>query len=122
MTQAEFGLATGKNRDVITSYELGRVVPDDAYLMLLEIKYGYRAEWIRTGEGDQRPPESLAFNVARVAKQAARLDPEEIRRRIIAAVEGMEAERVVLMWQLYKTSHYVKVEEEPNAEPTAETE
>lgn len=114
MTQAEFGKATGKNRDIISNYESGRVIPDDTFIQLIAMKYGYRVDWIRTGEGDPRPKESLAFNVIQEAKQAVKLDPEEIKERLCCAIKGMKPERVVLMWQLFLTSRYVNTNVDEN--------
>ena len=111
MTQADFGQATGKSRDVITSYELGKAVPDDTFLMLLERLFGYRFAWIKTGEGDPKPPESFEDKIGKHTADAAKLDPEKIRQRIIAAIEGMEPERVALMWQLIKTGKHIKIDE-----------
>ena len=111
LTQVEFGAATGKNRDIIANYEQGRVVPDDTFIMLLERLYGYRFAWIKTGEGDPKPPESFEDKIGKHTADAAKLDPEEIRQRIIAAIEGMEPERVALMWQLIKTGKHIKIDE-----------
>lgn len=116
MTQADFGKETGKNRDIISNYESGRVSPDDSFLQLLELKYGYRAEWIKTGKGDPKVPETIGGPIGRLAIRAARLDPEEVRRRIKAAIDGMEPERVVLMWELLKTSRHIQLDEEKDEE------
>lgn len=113
MTQAEFGAATGKGRDTITSYELGRVVPDDTFIQLLAIKFGYNADWIKTGDGDPRPPESVAYNIGKVCTEAARLDPEQVRQQIMEYVKDMPPETIVLMWQLLKTSKGITVPELP---------
>lgn len=54
LTQPEMGAVTGKSRDTIANYELGRVKPDDTFLMLLYEKYGYNVDWIKTGTGDRK--------------------------------------------------------------------
>ena len=51
-TQKEFGDICGKSRDAITSYEIGRVIPDDAFIKLVCIKFNVNEKWLRTGEGD----------------------------------------------------------------------
>lgn len=51
-TQKEFGDICGKSRDAITSYEIGRVIPDDAFIKLVCIKFNVNENWLRTGEGD----------------------------------------------------------------------
>lgn len=56
VTQPEFAELTGKTRDSISNIELGRVRPDDTFIMLLHEKYGYSLDWIRTGEGEKKVP------------------------------------------------------------------
>lgn len=52
MTQTEFANALGVGRDAVTSYELGRVVPTKAYLLLVCREFGVNPEWLNTGEGE----------------------------------------------------------------------
>ena len=51
-TQQEFGTLCGKSRDAISTYEIGRVVPDDAFIKLVCMKFNVNEQWLRTGEGD----------------------------------------------------------------------
>lgn len=51
MTQAEFASKLGVGRDAVASYELGRVVPNTAYLMLISREFNVRLEWLENGEG-----------------------------------------------------------------------
>lgn len=51
-TQSEFGSMCGKSRDAIANYETGRVVPDDAFIKLLSVKFNVNEQWLLTGEGE----------------------------------------------------------------------
>lgn len=52
LTQKELGDICGKSRNAITSYELGAVIPDDAFIKLFCLKFKVNEHWLRTGEGD----------------------------------------------------------------------
>ena len=66
-TQKEFGDICGKSRDAITSYEIGRVIPDDAFIKLVCIKFNVNEEWLRTGQGDMfiETMDSMIENLAK---------------------------------------------------------
>ena len=51
-TQHEFGILCGKSRDVISTYEIGRVIPDDTFIKFICMKFNVNEKWLRTGEGD----------------------------------------------------------------------
>ena len=52
LTQKELGDICGKSRNAITSYELGAVIPDDAFIKLFCLKFKVNEYWLRTGDGD----------------------------------------------------------------------
>ena len=51
-TQKEFGVACGKTRSAIAAYEGGSVIPDDAFIKLLSLKFNVNEEWLRTDKGE----------------------------------------------------------------------
>lgn len=89
MTQTEFGEALGKTKAVIVNYELGRVAPDDTFLQLLEIKYRYRAEWLRTGELPRKLSEPEADRIAEVGLAAGRLDDAQVAARLHELIDDI---------------------------------
>ena len=52
LTQAEFAAVLGVGRDAIASYELGRVMPTKAYLILVSKEFGVNIQWLSTGDGE----------------------------------------------------------------------
>ena len=91
MTQTEFGDALGVSRDVINSYERGRVTPTQTFLDLLCMKYGVDPIWMETGEGEmfRKPSEAERF-----AELAAKIqsDPNEFKKRVFYALSLMSDE------------------------------
>ncbi|WP_432748375.1 helix-turn-helix domain-containing protein [Pectinatus frisingensis] len=51
-TQQELGDICGKTRSAIAAYEDGKVIPDDAFIKLLCLKFNINEIWLRTGEGE----------------------------------------------------------------------
>lgn len=91
MTQTEFGDALGVSRDVINSYERGRVTPTQTFLDLLCMKYGVDPIWMETGEGEMfhKPSEAERF-----AELAAKIqsDPNPFKKRVFYALSLMSDE------------------------------
>ena len=89
LTQTEFGEALGVSRDVINSYERGRVTPTPLFLDHLCMKYGVDQTWLETGEGEMfRAPsvdEELAAFVADVIS-----DDNEFKKRVFYAMSRMD--------------------------------
>ena len=54
MSQTKFGESIGLSRDMVNNIENKRVVPTDAILQLISMKYKYNFEWVKFGEGPER--------------------------------------------------------------------
>lgn len=52
LNQTEFGAKIGASRAMITSYELGKVIPDKPIVMLICEKFHVNQTWLETGEGE----------------------------------------------------------------------
>lgn len=94
MTQAEFGKALGVSRNVIASFEYGRVVPNDTFIQLLCAKYSINEAWLRTGEGDMLRQD--ASSILDRLSEEYRLTPREISV-VSAFLELNEADRAAVM-------------------------
>ena len=89
LTQTEFGEALGVSRDVINSYERGRVTPTPLFLDHLCMKYGVDPIWLETGEGEMfhtpSVDEELAAFVAEVIS-----DDNDFKKRVFYAMSRMD--------------------------------
>jgi len=69
MNQTDFGKAVGVTLSAEQKWELGISVPSDAAIMNIASKFGYREEWLRTGDGEPKADGDRAEEVkARVEK------------------------------------------------------
>ena len=55
-TQQTFGEQLGVTREMITSYEIGKVIPSDAFLKLVSALYGISYPWLKDGIGPMYLP------------------------------------------------------------------
>lgn len=111
LTQVQMGDATGKNRDIISNYEQGRVVPDDTFIMLLHEKYGYNPEWIRTGEGEKKVQSPYWEKGAALAARAMQGDVAKAREYLAEFFSGWSDEEVLMVYELLRR-HYPRQTEE----------
>ncbi len=56
MTQRQFAELIGVSRDVIASWEIGRVLPSEAMQRLICRECGVGCAWLKTGEGKMTEP------------------------------------------------------------------
>lgn len=106
MTQEEFGKATGKSKSTIVNYELQRAEIDDTFIELLELKYHYRAEWIRTGALPKKLPDPDADGIARIGLDAAHLDAEKIRQRAKEKIDQLPAPYLMLLEAIWQSEEF----------------
>ena len=52
MSQEKFAETLGTTRPALAVYEIDRVVPNDAFINLICLKFGVNEKWLRTGEGE----------------------------------------------------------------------
>lgn len=57
LNQTEFGEKIGATLAMMTSYERGKVIPDEAKQLLICKTFGVRLEWLKTGELPKYPEE-----------------------------------------------------------------
>ena len=58
-TQAEFALCIGVTRDVVASWENGRVEPPEAVIRLICREYAISYDWLKNGNGPVNVPEDM---------------------------------------------------------------
>ena len=71
-SQEKFAEFIGTTRDALSTYELGRVIPNDVFLQLMAAKLNISYEWLKEGEGDMEAQPSGIESVL------DRLDGEDV--------------------------------------------
>lgn len=86
LTQTEFAERLGVSRDVIATYESGRVIPGDAILKLISKEFSVSFAWLKTGEGPMEDP-LPDDNVAGKILDSYQNMPDRLRMLVDALVE-----------------------------------
>lgn len=73
MTQSEFASRVGATRGMIAKYETGLVVPDEAIIELVCLKFNVSRTWLETGEGEPYKQSVLIPELVRVLSNAPAL-------------------------------------------------
>lgn len=113
MTQEEFAADVKKTRGQIASYETGRVIPDGTFIQLLVVKYGYREEWILTGEEPKKAPKSLGIEMGEIVMASAKHNPEEVDAYIQAFFKGWPTADRLIFYEVLRRNfpeHFSKPE------------
>lgn len=113
-TQPEFAADTGKTRDSISNMELGRVTPDETFIMLLHEKYGYNPEWIHTGKGEPKVQTPYWEAGAAFAAKAMQGDVAQAREWLSHYFDGYPDEEVLYIYSLVRKHFPDKFPEQKN--------
>lgn len=113
LTQTEFAKEVRKKRDAIAAYETGRVIPDGSFIQLLSVKYGYREDWILTGELPKKAPKSLGIEMGEIVMASAKHNPEEVDAYIQAFFKGWPTADRLIFYEVLRRNfpeHFSKTE------------
>lgn len=86
LTQTEFAERLGVSRDVIATYESGRVVPGDSILKLISKEFSVSFAWLKTGDGPMEDPMPDDAVIGKVIDSYQNL-PDRLRMLVDALVE-----------------------------------
>lgn len=89
LNQTEFGSRIGATQAMITSYETGRVVPDDAMRLLICREFGVRREWLEFGDLPMRSAETPAEDAALASVISAMAGQSENKKRLLHIIAEM---------------------------------
>ena len=103
LNQTEFGETLGVTRNMINTYEHGRVEAPATFIDLLCIKYGVDQIWLETGEGEmfRKPNESERFATLAAKIQS---DPNPFKKRVFYALSLMSDEGWAAFQQAWEES------------------
>ena len=89
LNQTEFGETLGVTRNMINTYEHGRVEAPATFIDLLCIKYGVDQIWLETGEGEMFRKPSIDEEMAAFAAKVLS-DPNPFKKRVFYAMSRMD--------------------------------
>lgn len=92
LTQTEFGDSLGVSRDVINSYERGRVTPTQTFVELLCMKYDVNPDWLIHGTGEMFIAPDTDDEIASFLSQIMCDDDASIRKRFILALSKFDGD------------------------------
>ena len=92
LTQTEFGDSLGVSRDVINSYERGRVTPTQTFIELLCMKYDVNPDWLIHGTGEMFIAPDTDDEIAAFLSQIMCDDDASIRKRFILALSKFDGD------------------------------
>lgn len=82
MNQTEFGEALGATRAMITTYEIGKVIPPDPMIELICTKFDVNKAWLMTGEGPMKNPLPEDDGLAEVVDCYENKLPELLKEKV----------------------------------------
>lgn len=109
MNQTEFGKEIGATQAMLTSYETGRVVPDDSLIELICLKFHVSRLWLTTGEGPMEDIDPADDTPAKLAQAYADL-PQRFQDAV-QVLMGMDPE----WWKVLDQAFAAWEEEKKNA-------
>lgn len=89
LNQTEFGSRIGATQAMITSYETGRVVPDDAMRLLICREFGVRREWLEFGDLPKYAQDTPAEDAALASVISAMAGQSENKKRLLHIIAEM---------------------------------
>ena len=92
LTQTEFGDSLGVSRDVINSYERGRVTPSQTFVELLCMKYDVNPDWLLHGDGEMFRDRTVEDELQDFLANVVTDDDESIRKRFILALSKLDGD------------------------------
>ena len=109
LSQTEFGKIIGASRDMIATYESGRVIPADTVVELICMKFHVSRLWLTTGEGPMEDIDPSDDTPAKLAQAYADL-PQRFQDAV-QVLMGMDPE----WWKVLDQAFAAWEEEKKNA-------
>lgn len=100
LTQAEFGSRVGARQNTVSSWEVGRITPNDSALLNICQTFDVREEWLRTGNGPMEVQHSMDEVLSKFFDSVLADPPESPRRRILTSFASFSSEDWETMWNL----------------------
>lgn len=92
LSQTSFGEKIGLSRDNIANIEGGRVVIKDVVIKSICREFNINENWLRTGEGNMRVPQTRNQKIMAFANQVMADEDESFRKRFVTALGNARPE------------------------------
>lgn len=92
LSQSSFGTKVGVKQNTVSSWEAGRITPNDSAILNICQTFGIREEWLRSGEGPmevQHPKDEVIMNFFNSVLSD---QPEAMRRRFVSSLAAFTPE------------------------------
>lgn len=112
LSQTRFAEEMHVTRDMVATYESGRVEPAPLFISSLCDKYNINEDWLRTGEGEMFNPKTRAQEVAEITKPLLKGEDDSFIIRVIRALSRLTPEQLELLDKI--AEDIVKQKNSPN--------
>ena len=92
LSQSSFGAKVGVKQNTVSSWEAGKITPNDSAVLNICQTFGIREEWLRTGEGPMEIPHSKDEALLKFFTSVLKDQPESIRKRFISSLAAFTPE------------------------------
>lgn len=89
-TQDSFAEFLGISKQNVSSYEMGRRSPSEAFIKLICEKCNVNEDWLRSGAGEMFTPVSKSDQIADMMSDVLKCDEEAFKRRLITALARLD--------------------------------
>lgn len=97
-----FANRLGINSANVSKWRSGLTAPSRQTIQQIADTFGYNADWLETGEGIMRPPQSRDDEIADIVRAAAQHDPEKAAKFFTDLFGSMTDGEIVLMYELFR--------------------
>lgn len=97
LNQTQFGERIGVKQNTVAVYELGRAVPSESVITLIQREFGVSEEWLRTGEGEMFVPRSREEEIAAFVHDVCGPEGTAFQRRLISLLARLTVDEWTIL-------------------------
>lgn len=89
LNQTQFGERIGVKQNTVAVYELGKAVPSESVLAMMNREFGASEAWLRDGVGEMFEPRSREEEIAAFVHDICGPDGTSFQRRLISLLSRL---------------------------------
>lgn len=97
LNQTQFGERIGVKQNTVAVYELGRAIPSESVITLIQREFGVSEEWLRTGEGEMFVPRSREEEIAAFVHDVCGPEGTAFQRRLISLLARLTVDEWAIL-------------------------